>query len=138
MGKAESDWRSGIKHKDHQEKHEEHKVFKNSLVAQGQESACYNADARYWQLVRSSPMVMISVKAVYDGEEVRLLEKPPISGRYRVVVTFVEPEGEQEEDKDQLLYTFGAWQDHRSAEETIKFMRHELQEQNRLIYEVSP
>ena len=65
-------------------------------------------------------MVMISVKAVYDGEEVRLLEKPPISGRYRVVVTFVEPEGEQVEDKNQLLYTFGAWQDHRSIEETIK------------------
>jgi hypothetical protein len=65
-------------------------------------------------------MVMISVRAVYDGEEVRLLEKPPVSGRYRVVVTFVEPEGNKDGDRERLLSSFGAWQDDRPIEETIK------------------
>ena len=33
-------------------------------------------------------MPLVSVPAVYDSKEVRLLEPPPVQGQYRVVVTF--------------------------------------------------
>lgn len=37
-------------------------------------------------------MSMVSVRAVYDRGEVRLLEKPPTKDRYEVLVTFLAPE----------------------------------------------
>ena len=36
-------------------------------------------------------MPMVSVRAVYDKGEVRLLEKPPVQDRYEVLVTFLAP-----------------------------------------------
>jgi hypothetical protein len=36
-------------------------------------------------------MPLVSVPGVYDGKEIRLLEPSPVQGRYRVLVTFVEP-----------------------------------------------
>ncbi|MBI4790426.1 MAG: hypothetical protein HY782_25630 [Chloroflexi bacterium] len=38
-------------------------------------------------------MPLVSVPAVYDGQQVRLLEAAPVREPYRVLVTFVEPTG---------------------------------------------
>lgn len=37
-------------------------------------------------------MPMVSVRAVYDRGQVKLLEKPPVQDRYEVLVTFLAPE----------------------------------------------
>lgn len=37
-------------------------------------------------------MPLISVPAIYDGKEIKLLEPAPVNDRYRVLVTFVAPE----------------------------------------------
>ncbi|MGC9523428.1 MAG: hypothetical protein ACP5HG_16280 [Anaerolineae bacterium] len=71
-------------------------------------------------------MPIISVPAVYDGERVRLLERPPDRRRYRVLVTFLEPEQVPEPaaaDPERLMASFGAWEDDRSAEEIIEDLR---------------
>ncbi len=36
-------------------------------------------------------MPIVSVRAVYEKGEVRLLEKPPVQDRYEVLVTFLAP-----------------------------------------------
>ncbi len=43
-------------------------------------------------------MPMLSVPAIYDGNEVKLLEGAPVRGRYRVLVTFLEPAPEGSND----------------------------------------
>jgi len=40
-------------------------------------------------------MPLVSVPAIYDGQQVWLLEAAPVRGPYRVLVTFVEPEPNQ-------------------------------------------
>ena len=68
-------------------------------------------------------MPLVSVPAVYDGEKIRLLEQAPVAGSYRVLVTFVEPTSEKEpprRDKARFWDSFGAWQDDRSVEETLR------------------
>lgn len=74
-------------------------------------------------------MPLISVPAIYDGEHVSLLEKPPVQGAYSVFVTFVEPV--KDDDKRAALArfwaSFGAWQDDRPADviiETLRSTRH--------------
>lgn len=37
-------------------------------------------------------MPMVSVRAVYDRGQVKLLEKPPVQDRYEVLVTFLAPQ----------------------------------------------
>ncbi len=37
-------------------------------------------------------MPLLSIPAIYDGNEVKLLEGVPVQGRYRVLVTFLEPD----------------------------------------------
>jgi hypothetical protein len=64
-------------------------------------------------------MPLVSVSAVYDGKEVQFLETPPIKGPYRVLVTFVEPASEPEEEPQDLSRfwsSFGAWQDGEDSE----------------------
>ncbi len=60
--------------------------------------------------------------ALYDGEQIRLLEAAPVQGRYRVVVTFVEPEAEQATGSEQERFwaSFGAWQDDRPIDATLE------------------
>jgi hypothetical protein len=68
-------------------------------------------------------MPLVSVSAVYDGKEVQFLETPPVKGPYRVLVTFVEPASEPEEEPQDLSRfwsSFGAWQDPRPVEETLR------------------
>lgn len=66
-------------------------------------------------------MSLVSVPAIYDGENIRLLEKAPADEPYRVLVTFVEPVREQEPDvRARFLHSFGAWQDDRPVEETLR------------------
>jgi hypothetical protein len=67
-------------------------------------------------------MPLISVPAVYDGKEIKLLESPPVKGPYHVVVTFVEPTSapSSERDLSRFWASFGAWKDERTTEEIIK------------------
>ncbi len=70
-------------------------------------------------------MSSISVPALYDGEQIRLLEAAPVQGRYRVVVTFVEPESEQAtgSELEQFWASFGSWQDDRPIDSTLEDIR---------------
>jgi hypothetical protein len=68
-------------------------------------------------------MPLISVPAVYDGKEIKLLEPSPVKGRYRVLVTFVEPAGDvdvQQADGSRFWRSLGAWQDDRPVEATLE------------------
>ncbi len=71
-------------------------------------------------------MPLLSVPAIYDGEQVRLLEAVPIEGAYRVLVTFVEPVDGQGAPPasgtslDALDASFGAWRDERPIEDTLR------------------
>jgi hypothetical protein len=68
-------------------------------------------------------MNLVSVPAVYDGKEVRLLETPPVHGPYRVLVTFVEPAGEGAvlpPDRTRFWASFAQWTDDRPVEETLQ------------------
>lgn len=68
-------------------------------------------------------MPLVSVPAMYDGKEIRLLEPSPVQGRYRVLVTFVEPardEGARPADRARFWRSLGAWQDDRPVEATLE------------------
>jgi len=68
-------------------------------------------------------MPLVSVPAIYDGQEVQLLETAPVKGTYRVLVTFIEPTTEQEkspQDIARFWASFGAWQDSQPVEETLR------------------
>jgi hypothetical protein len=67
-------------------------------------------------------MPLVSVPAVYDGKEIKLLEPSPVQGRYRVLVTFVEPardENVSQPDRTRFWRSLGAWQDDRPVEATL-------------------
>ena len=71
-------------------------------------------------------MPLVSVPAIYDGKQIRLLEMAPVKIPYRVLVTFVEPargRNEQEvspRDLTRFWASFGAWQDERPVEKTLQ------------------
>ncbi|RLD04910.1 MAG: hypothetical protein DRI56_10400 [Chloroflexota bacterium] len=68
-------------------------------------------------------MPLTSVPAIYDGERINLLERVPIQGSYRVLVTFIEPTREEvisPQEKKRFWDSFGAWQDERPIEETLR------------------
>ena len=68
-------------------------------------------------------MPLVSVPAIYDGQQVKLLEKAPVESPYRVVVTFLGPITEDSEaarDQSRFWASFGAWQDSRPIEETLR------------------
>ncbi len=67
-------------------------------------------------------MPLVSVPAIYDGEHIELLEAPPVQGPYHVVVVFVEPAQEQAKASDTASFwaSFGAWQDDRPVEVTLR------------------
>lgn len=64
-------------------------------------------------------MSLVSVPAIYDGKQIRLLEMAPVRVPYRVLVTFVEPE-RRVRDLTRFWASFGAWQDNRPIEETLR------------------
>jgi hypothetical protein len=67
-------------------------------------------------------MPIPSVPALYDGSTIHLLEQAPVSGPYRVLVTFVEPVQEVARSPSALerfWASFGAWQGDESAETTV-------------------
>ena len=67
-------------------------------------------------------MPLPSVPAVYDGKEIKLLEPSPVSGKYRVLVTFIEPtdnENAQPIERSRFWRALGAWQDDRPIEATL-------------------
>jgi len=69
---------------------------------------------------------LVSVPAVYDGKQIRLLEMAPVEGPYRVLVTFLAPAGERvppRQDLTPFWHSFGAWQDDRPVEETLRDIR---------------
>jgi hypothetical protein len=72
--------------------------------------------------MKGTPMPLISVPAVYDGKEIKLLEPSPVEGRYRVLVTFVEPTGDDgvRTERSRFWRSLGAWQDDRPVEATLE------------------
>ncbi len=78
-------------------------------------------------------MSLVSVPAIYDGNQIRLLEAPPVQRPYRVLVTFIEPAQEQAvspQDLARFWASFGAWQDDRPVEETLRNI-HEARQSRR-------
>jgi hypothetical protein len=68
-------------------------------------------------------MPLTSIPAVFDGQQIRFLETPPVHGRYRVVVTFLEPASEQlasPANQERFWHSFGAWVDDRPVEATLQ------------------
>jgi hypothetical protein len=67
-------------------------------------------------------MPLVSVPAIYDGKDVRLLEEAPVDDTYRVLVTFVEPTSAKQPPRDMSRFwnSFGAWQDDRPVEATLR------------------
>jgi hypothetical protein len=66
-------------------------------------------------------MSVISVPAIYEEGEIKLLEKAPVERPYRVLVTFIEPAPNRTpQDLARFWASFGAWQDHRTVEETLR------------------
>ncbi len=63
-------------------------------------------------------MSLVSVEAIFDGENIRLLEKPPAEGPYRVLVTFVEPV--RNDAQARFWGSFGSWRDDRPVEDTLQ------------------
>lgn len=61
-------------------------------------------------------MSLISVPAVYDGEVIRLLETPPMTGPHRVIVTFIDVAA----DTSRFWDSLGALQDERPIEDTLR------------------
>jgi hypothetical protein len=67
-------------------------------------------------------MPLVSVPAVYDGRQIHLLEPSPVQERYRVLVTFVEPDRREtvpSEDRSRFWRSLGAWEDDRPIEATL-------------------
>ena len=64
-------------------------------------------------------MSLVSVPAIYDGKQIRLLEGPPVNVPYHVLVTFVEP-ARPARDLSRFWASLGAWQDDRPVEETLR------------------
>lgn len=58
---------------------------------------------------------MLAIKGVYDGKRVKLLEKLPKNGRYRVIVTFLEELDEAHEVRNfsAQATSFTFWNDSR-------------------------
>ncbi len=68
-------------------------------------------------------MSLVSVPAIYDGKDIRLLERAPVTLPYRVLVTFVEPATDATaalRNVERFRASLGAWQDDRPIEETLR------------------
>lgn len=67
-------------------------------------------------------MPHVTVPAIFDGKNVRLLEDPPVNEPYRVMVTFINPEPSErmKTREERFRASFGAWVDNRSVKETVK------------------
>lgn len=66
-------------------------------------------------------MPHVTVPAIFDGKNVRLLEDSPVNEPYRVLVTFIKPEPNElvKTQMERFRASFGAWEDDRSVKETI-------------------
>ena len=64
-------------------------------------------------------MSLVSVPAIYDGKQIRLLEIAPVRVPYRVLVTFVEP-ARPTRDLTRFWASLGAWQDDRPVKDTLR------------------
>jgi hypothetical protein len=71
-------------------------------------------------------VALVSVEAVYEDGQIRLLESPPVHGAYRVLITFVEPVTKEEEEGRrarrlaQFQRSIGSWRDDRPVEEMLR------------------
>ena len=68
-------------------------------------------------------MSLVSVPAIYDGKNIRLLESVSVKSPYRVVVTFLEPiknKADMTRNLDRFWASFGSWESEETAEETVK------------------
>jgi hypothetical protein len=66
---------------------------------------------------------MRSIRGIYTGKEIKLLEELHIRPNVRVIITFLEDEppiSDVDEDTEGLLALSGTWEDERSVETIIQ------------------
>lgn len=66
---------------------------------------------------------MISVRGIFDGKEIKPLEKFQVPPNVEVIITFTDrkiTEPEVSDDTKSLLELCGTWEDERSADDIIK------------------
>ena len=63
-------------------------------------------------------MPLLTIPAIFDGKDIRLLENAPVRVPYQVMVTFVNPETDKS-SHDRFWSSFGAWQDDRPITDTL-------------------
>lgn len=66
---------------------------------------------------------MQSIRGIYDGKEIKPLEKINLKRNSKVIITFLDDEtliSAAEDNTEKLLELSGTWEDSRSAEEIIK------------------
>ncbi len=76
-------------------------------------------------------MPLVSVPAIFDGQQVRLLETAPVRGPYRVLVTFVEPAHDRVEIGSHprgLKELKGIWQGIELSFEDIQAVEYKISE----------
>ena len=67
-------------------------------------------------------MSIISIPAVFDGNQVKLLEPAPVQQPYRVLVTFLAPDADAEPPigSEAWWAKVGTWEDARPIEATLE------------------
>lgn len=64
---------------------------------------------------------MLSIRGIYNGKEIRPLEKINVRPNVRVIITFLENKFLKKPNKTKdLLSLSGTWEDERTSEEIIK------------------
>ena len=68
-------------------------------------------------------MSKVSVSAIFDGRQVQLMDPAPVHQPYRVLVTFLEPDGGNDTPPigtEAWWEMVGAWEDDRPMEATLE------------------
>lgn len=60
-----------------------------------------------------------TVEGIYNKGKITISENIPFKGKSRVLVVFLEDSTDKADRKEQLLKTFGSWEDDREAESII-------------------
>ncbi|MBC8527461.1 MAG: hypothetical protein H8D22_11530 [Candidatus Cloacimonetes bacterium] len=64
---------------------------------------------------------MLSIRGIYNGKEIRPLEKINVHPNVQVIITFLENKFHKKSNKiKDLLSLSGTWEDERTSEEIIK------------------
>ena len=60
-----------------------------------------------------------AVEGIYNQGKITISEKVPFKGKAKVLVVFLEDYKDKNDRKEQLLKTFGSWDDNRDVETIV-------------------